>query len=174
MRRFSRKWAPGSGALVFRSGDPGADRFPTVQELRPLFERELRRARRYDRPLSVLVLALRATEETDDPPASPPDLLGELLQDALRETDLVGCLRGTGEYAALLPEADAPAAARGAERLRKLWGARNAAALAAGAATYPADGLVVDDLLERARHRSSGLVVLADRPAASQGDSASA
>lgn len=160
MRKLTRKLARrafGVAAPEERSSRV-ADRVPTFHELRPLFERELRRARRYERPLSVLVLGFARTVDSAQN-ALRVAKLGGLLQDALRETDLVGCIAETVELAALLPEADASTAARGSERIRQLWAEEDKGHLVAGAATYPADGLTLDDLVASA-HRSSRIVTV--------------
>jgi GGDEF domain-containing protein len=156
---FTRDPTAGNGADRARDRwtSRAADRLPSFQELRPLFERELRRARRYERPLSALVLDFARTAD----PARRNErilLLGSLLQDALRETDLIGHLADTGELVTLLPETNAAAAARGAERIRKLWAEQVPVHLLVGTATYPADGLTLDDMLTSARREALSLL----------------
>jgi hypothetical protein len=80
MRRFSLKNLRPNG--IWRSaGEQSllaeAAGVPSFQELRPLFERELRRARRYERPLSLLVLALDtgSVATTGMPKLSAPDAM---------------------------------------------------------------------------------------------------
>lgn len=158
MGLFTRSLNAGSG------GDPARDRWtsraadplPSFRELRPLFERELRRARRYERPLSGFVLDFARTADVRR--TERLLLLGSILQDALRETDLIGRIPDSGELVALLPETTASAAARGAERIRRLWAERDAAHLLVGAATYPIDGLTLDDMLTSARRAALNLV----------------
>jgi hypothetical protein len=135
-----------------------ADRLPTFHELRPLFEQELRRACRYERPLSVVVLGFARTLGRAQR-AHRAAKLGGLLQEALRETDLVGYMAEKAELAALLPEADASTAARGRERIQQLWAAGDTGHLVSGAATYPADGLTLDDLVASARRSSLTVAV---------------
>ena len=132
------------------------DRLPTLDELRPLLERELRRARRYHRSFGLLVLRLPATTGRELR-ARRLHEVGSLLQDGLRETDLIGEDVEEGEIAALLPEADAHAAVSGCmHRIRHLLEPENGWGLVAGAATYPADGITLDELLRHARRSPLG------------------
>ena len=173
---------------------------PTVQELRPWFERELRRARRYERPLTVLVLALEpaimpggapstapgagSLNGTADParsngngrngnggngsahgvhvpdPGSLNELysaqlrlvqLAALLRDTLRESDLVGFAAETQDFVAVLPEADAASAEQLAQRIHRLFVSRIGTGIQAGSAAYPATGLTLAALVDRAR-----------------------
>lgn len=135
------------------SGPPRAT-LPLLDELRPLFERELRRSRRYERPLSVLVFALPPLPR--ERRAEGLARLARLLRDHLRETDLVARVPGRDEVVALLPEADAPTATGGCERVRSLWAHEDGwPPLHAGVATYPDEALVLDDLLGTARPAST-------------------
>lgn len=159
MRKFTRELTRRALRLASEERlSRATDRLPTFHELRPLFERELRRARRYERPFSILVLGFARTLEPAQR-AHRLAQLGSLLQDRLRETDLVGYLADSGEFAALLPEADASTVVQGAERIRQLWMAGDAVNLVAGAATYPADGLTLDDLLTCARRSTVAVAV---------------
>lgn len=160
MTKLARRFARRALGLALREEGTqrAADRAPTYEELRPLFERELRRARRYERPFSVLVFGIAESldpAERDDSVAR----LASLLQDSLRETDLVCHVTDRGETAALMPEADASTALHACERIKQLWGAGNAAALAAGAGTYPVDGLTLDHLFASARRSSLDVAV---------------
>ena len=127
---------------------------PTFQEMRPLFERELRRARRYERPLSLLILSL--TEDHSSPPLSTARQLqflhlSTLLRDTLRESDMACYAAETQEFIALLPEATLAAAEQAAERIQRLLRQRHADGLRVLTAEYPAAGLTLPDLLTAAR-----------------------
>lgn len=159
MRKLARELARALGLTLREEWNARAgDRLPAFHELRPLFERELRRARRYERPLSILVLRFDRTLDRAQREHRVSQL-ESLLQDALRETDLVGYMADKSEFAALLPEADVSTALQGAKRIRQLWRERDSVGLDAGAATYPADGLTLDDLLAHARQSSLRLPV---------------
>lgn len=85
-------------------------------------EKELTRANRYGRPLSVIMLDLdhfKLVNDTHGHPAGDAVLIeaASLLQNALRTNDLVGRWGGE-EFLILCPETDLPAAAGLAERLR--------------------------------------------------------
>jgi diguanylate cyclase (GGDEF)-like protein len=103
-----------------------------VDELTGVFNRrfldnkikdEVRRAKRYKRPLSVLMLDLDKFKHINDTlgHAQGDETLRELakiLKGQTREIDIV-CRYGGDEFTMLLPETDAAAAQRKAERLRK-------------------------------------------------------
>jgi GGDEF domain-containing protein len=130
---------------------------PLLEKLRPLYESELRRARRYQRPLSLMILDIAVAEALHGAAARTHRIaqcirLGELLQEVLRETDLPGYEPATQEFVALLPEADSAAAEEVGERIRRLWSAQPGAVnLTIGMATYPEDGLLLDNLMDAAR-----------------------
>lgn len=93
---------------------------------RALFERlddELRRCRRYEHDLSLLLLDIDFFKQINDCQghlAGDETLraLGQLLQTSLRQTDLI-CRYGGEEFAVLLPETSPANALRVAEQLRE-------------------------------------------------------
>jgi hypothetical protein len=179
MRLFSLSLADmrrnGNGA---QRGNPLAP-MPTYRELRPLLDAEVRRCRRYERPLAVLVFAPKTPPVVNgngaNGAAHPENgngrhhaaasadpwlnfsmqlgflLLGTVLRGTLRETDIVAYAPETDDFVVLLPEADATAATRAVERLSALFYERSSLVLRVGTALYPADGLTLDDIVEHAR-----------------------
>jgi len=88
-----------------------------------LAEAELIRSERYDRPLSVFMLDVdhfKKINDTHGHNAGDAVLrrLGEIMQNALREVDIIGRMGGE-EFAILLPETTLENAAMVAERLRE-------------------------------------------------------
>lgn len=163
MRLFPLKLRPREGqpwGMLELTGS-----LPTFHELRPFMERELRRARRYERPLSVLVIALdpapaptrswlgaRAEALRNEMAAQLSFFhMGSLLRDSLRETDMAGFVAETMEFVALLPEVELPAANRTADRLNEVFSRRTAAGLRIAAADFPTGGLTLPDILATAR-----------------------
>lgn len=159
-------------------GEPNSEVFdyagslPTYHELKPLLERELRRARRYERPLSLVILSLdRHAPQSANGSAhvAGPDPsivqqlqffhVGALLRDTLRETDLAGYVAETQEFVAMLPEGDVDAAARTAGRINERLADRMTVRLRTGAAAYPDGGLTLDDLMDSARRGQDGAPV---------------
>jgi hypothetical protein len=99
---------------------------PSLDEYLPLIGLELRRARRYERQLSALALAL------DRPLELPRG----------RATDIVAVSRSHNRLLVVLPEAGPDAAADYAERLVRDTGARPLRT-----ASFPDDALTLDVLL---------------------------
>jgi hypothetical protein len=153
---------------------------PTYQAVRPSIEAELRRARRYERPLAVVVATLdhpafatASSEPSGNAGAvagqpMPEDsdeadkrralfdvhasllLLGDLLQGSVRETDIVAYAPARHRFVVCLPECDGESASLAVERVGRLFRERTAHRLLAGVAAYPPDALIVDDLIAQA------------------------
>lgn len=128
-----------------------------------LAEKELARARRYDKLLSVLMLDLDQFKGINDTHGhqtgdSVLRMVGEVCRRTLREVDIVGRLGGE-EFAILLPEIDVMQAMEVAERLRQdianavipleQGGELNATA-SIGITTLTADDANIDKLLDLA------------------------
>jgi hypothetical protein len=128
---------------------------------------ELRRCRRYEHPLSVLVVGvdsetLRSVARSEGRSADPEAwfvrrfecaallVLGWILRDATREIDSVSYASESHNYVVVLPETDAPGARAAARRLSDLFEMRSSVALSVGVAAFPADGLTVEDLFHHA------------------------
>jgi hypothetical protein len=152
---------------------------PTYRELRPELDAEVRRCRRYERPLAVVVVAPKMPtgmngngtngaahvgngngrshgQATPDPWVTFSMqlgflLLGSMLRGTLRETDIAAYAPETDDFVVLLPEAGAESAARAVERLSALFYERSSLVLRVGIAVYPTDGLTLDDIVEHAR-----------------------
>ena len=85
-------------------------------------EQEIERARRYERPLSIIAIDLDHFKDVNDRlgHAAGDDVLASLarvLQDQTRRQDVVGRIGGE-EFAVILPETSRPAAIELAERVR--------------------------------------------------------
>jgi diguanylate cyclase (GGDEF)-like protein len=96
---------------------------PNQRHLRSHLEREIDRARRFDKPLSLLVLEvdqLEAALARVDPGRSEMMLrdIALLLLDSVRKVDTVARI-GEAQFALLLPRSDAREASLVAEKLRK-------------------------------------------------------
>jgi diguanylate cyclase (GGDEF)-like protein len=127
-------------------------------------ERELARARRYDRHFVLAYVDVRGLKRVND---SQGHLAGDkllqatanLLRDSARADDVVGRIGGD-ELALLLVEQSAEGAAAVTGRIRQSVPARRAAMglsapwdLTIGIAAFPEDGDTFDDLLEAADRR---------------------
>jgi hypothetical protein len=80
-------------------------------------------------------------------------LLGALLRDTLRETDIVAYSAEHHLYVVLLPECGETAGWGAAERLGRILHARAETLVRAGTAEFPSDGLTFEDLFGAARSR---------------------
>ena len=152
------RFSPGAGS---RDDYQIAFNVPTYRVAHPQIVFELRRARRYEHPLAVVLLTLRALPRPgvgaggSAPPAAAVTpamygLLGAYLRNSLRETDILTGLPESLAFATVLPCVDRAGAEHAVERFRE--GFRECAGfdLRAGLASYPDDGLTIEDVLEQA------------------------
>lgn len=152
------RFPPGAGS---RDDYHMAFNVPTYRVAHPQIVFELRRARRYEHPLAVVLLTLRALPKPGAAAAkSPPPaaevtpaiygLLGAYLRNSLRETDILTGVPESLAFATILPCVSRTGAEQAVERFRE--GFRECAGfdLRAGVAAFPDDGLTIEDVLERA------------------------
>jgi diguanylate cyclase (GGDEF)-like protein len=124
-------------------------------------KKEFKRARRYDRPLSLVLVdadRFKCINDAEGHPAGDEALraLGRTLKDVFRETDIV-CRHGGDEFAILMPETDRDRAAQAVERLHAalaktdIPGERHVPGgkfrVSCGMGTYPMDAETPDDLV---------------------------
>lgn len=130
-------------------------------------EEEFLRARRYRRPLAVAMIDIDHFKLFNDTygHAAGDDVLrlvAQKISEGLRRTDVVARYGGE-ELAVILPETDRESAAQKAELLRRAVEAARIAVrkahgpvgvtISVGVASFPADGEVVTDVLEKADAR---------------------
>ena len=127
---------------------------------------ELERARRYGHSLTVVVLTVdyeqnnhnnhRDSSSLNADIASPffLSLIGSLLRDNIRGCDLVTYDVTKDHYVLLFPESSTAMAEQTMARLRRLMAHRAKCMLRYGIAEYPAEGLILQDLVSRAHARS--------------------
>ena len=142
-------------------------RIPTYREFQPVLNDELARARRYQRPLSTLVLQpengpmrrLLARDPGQSVSAALENtclqfvffLLGTLLKDSLRSTDRLCYLTSDHLYLALLTESSPEDARFVVRRLDAMLRARISVPVVAGVSEFPRNGLTIPDLVAHAR-----------------------
>jgi hypothetical protein len=134
----------GPGGVLRLSPAPHAPA-RAFHDVRPLLESELARARRYERPCSLLVLRFAGKIE----PASLRHA-GQVLERSIRENDIACFEEAAGRFVIALPECEHEAAAAAGERLRTLLRQRTATDFVAGCATFPFEALILEDLVEAA------------------------
>lgn len=131
--------------------------------LRETLAREVKRAGRYDHPLSILFFDLDHFKVINDTYGHQfgDDLLrafAQLTREIMRDVDSVGRYGGE-EFIAVLPETDYPAALLVAERLRECVATYPLPApatpearitISIGVTNYPTDGITVDALIRAA------------------------
>ena len=124
---------------------------------------ELTRSRRYQRPLSVVVIEVESEAEKvtrEMLKSIQYDLLsrfttarvGQIIDDRIRQTDLV--LRDQkGRFVVLCPETDLSSAMLLAKRISQSIQERANLGVLWGAAAFPDEALTFEDLLQKARER---------------------
>ncbi len=145
---------------------------PTLRRTKKQLSNELARVRRYHRPLSIVVLRLESDQLLLDlkrnlVPESGNgsveaynqvmqtiqlvfSLVGALLKESLRESDIATYDVPNNQYIIMLAESSREQAALTVTRLKKLLFKRTAGHLVAGIAEFPEDGLILEDLIARA------------------------
>jgi hypothetical protein len=133
----------------------------TYRQRLAAFNRELNRARRADRSLTVVALAL--DRESSGPPGSTSGeprttrlaymLVGSMLRELIREHDLVAYDPATDRYVLMLVDSDRGEAIGLIGRIQDEILARSTLLLQAGLAQLPEDGLTLADLVRRAGER---------------------
>ena len=142
----------------------------TFRKSKPLILKELSRTRRYQHPLSLLVLNLEK-ELPDDhktvslfsPQATNGDnhkssisqqtlqlgfmLAGTILHDSLRESDIVTYDVSNNQFIVVLPETNKLQAQDAAKRLNRIFLKRSLFRLRIGLAEFPQDGWIIEDLV---------------------------
>lgn len=147
-------------------------RVPSLHDALPPILVELRRARRHERPASLLVVGpetplregpaaaprrggSRRRERSPAPSRAPHvDLfvLGLLLRETIRETDQLALAVEDRLYVLLLPETADSEGREVASRLVRASKGRLPLPARAGLAAFPDDGFTIEDLLTKARH----------------------
>ncbi|MGH9761560.1 MAG: diguanylate cyclase, partial [Blastocatellia bacterium] len=124
------------------------------------FEREQARNLRSGAPLSVLLATVEnlpgAARSSTRSEEELVRMLGKLLKDRLRETDLIA-RHGSSSFAVLLPESGSNEALEVMARVHEVLAAASRGAglsVSLGVATSPNDGATVEQLTRSARQRS--------------------
>jgi hypothetical protein len=135
-------------------------RIPSYREASPGLIAELSRARRYERPLSVLVLRWmhsatggRPGEHSDDgayPELMIALLLGAVLPGSVREIDQVCHDAAAGRYIMVMPELRKTQAFFAVRRLDALLKTRIPVPAFVGVSEFPPDGLTLEALVAAA------------------------
>ena len=129
---------------------------------------EFTRARRYEQPLTIVVVFPTQSDDGRDGRSGPegdgtggPEVLPLLsaigLREALRESDVVSYRPKEGWFVLGLPQSDGEEARQAMARVAELFHRRLRIDLVSGAASFPADGLTLDDLERTARGRAEAV-----------------
>jgi hypothetical protein len=137
---------------------PPALDIPVYRQILPRAAVELRRARRYEQPLCVVLLSphgfLVEGAQADMFPRSVPllyALLGSFLRNSLRETDLLAAVPEDLSYALFLPQTGEVEAQAAIHRLDGAFHRMATTRLHHGIAVFPRNGLTLEDLFMVAR-----------------------
>ena len=145
---------------------------PEFRELLPHLRGELDRARRYQRPLSVLVVTPHPVGDDGAWPDTGGDanarsngkkvlletrlphlaslLVGSILAGAVRQGDRVTYRTANDRFVVLLAEADREVARGAVRRIEGMMRERARLGMRVGIATFPEDGFTLSDLLGQA------------------------
>lgn len=136
---------------------------------------EFTRARRYEQVLTIVVVSAVQLEESRDgrsasngerpgsngDASAGPDVLPLLaavgLREALRESDVLCYRPMEGRFVLGLPQSDGDEARQAMDRVGELFHRRLHIDLMAGAASFPADGLTLEDLENTALERAEAV-----------------
>jgi hypothetical protein len=129
---------------------------------------ELRRARRYKRALSMIAIGLdpgddgalsrREGEDRQIPVHTLFFLLGSLLRNLVRETDVITYSPERQLYVMVVPEASEEEALNAFHRINEVIQRRQPMKVRAGIAEFPRHGLTLDRLFEVAQQNLTGQV----------------
>lgn len=151
------------GFLIWerRQPSPQPDSLPSYRDMLPQLHKELSRARRLERPLSVVVIRLGAS--TKDPSSRTEDdlnglngseffeseflLSGPIFGRAFREIDCATYDSTNRQYVIVLPETTKAQATQLVKRLNTILGEKLASRLVVGLSEFSSDGLCLEDLV---------------------------
>ncbi len=170
LKRKRYKLFNSNGRIVSPELQLGA--VPTYRRTLAQLSNELARVRRYNRPLTIVVLKIESDQllvdlkrslvaETGDGSVSSYSnimqtiklvfsLVGSIMRESLRESDVATYDVANNQYIIFLPESDRAQAMQTVRRLKKLLFKRTAGHLVEGLAQFPADGLIIEDLVKKA------------------------
>lgn len=139
------------------------------------FSLEITRARRYRTPLTLVTVQPRAdgvyrrlmlAANGDSPPDTPPKgevpgevqelataLLSPLLRGTVRVTDIVAYDTSENDHVVLFTETSRDEALNAVQRVREVVEERFSIQLRIGSVEFPEDGLILDELVEKAREQ---------------------
>lgn len=140
---------------------------------------EFTRARRYEQVLTIVVVSAvqhegngelrHANGDAPDGPDVLPLLAAVGLREALRESDVLCYRPMEGRFVLGLPQSGGDEARQAMDRVGELFHRRLHIDLMAGAASFPADGLTLEDLENTALERAEAVGPQARSPGSGEG-----
>ncbi len=143
---------------------------PAYRQSLPELRKELSRVRRLQRPLTIVVIQLNGafsqghkglinvgsvnqSNQLDELQLVEFVLCGSIFRDALRETDITTYDGVKKKFVIVLPESTKKDAIQSVKRLKDVISKAIADHLSVGIAEFPEDGLIIEDLINRATDR---------------------
>jgi len=143
---------------------------PAYRQALPQLKKEISRARRYQRPLSIVVIRIRPTSSREHKGGANEDsvvqanephelqplefvLCGSIFRDALRESDITTYDGGKKQFVMSLCECRTKDTTQIVERLINVVGKTIGDNVSIGSVEFPDDGLIIEDLVNRAMER---------------------
>jgi hypothetical protein len=133
---------------------------PSYRKSLPRLQTELARGRRFQRPLSVIVIRpkeMLPLVSVDGLNRVQFLLCGAMFRDALRQVDVATYDSIRNQFVIVLPESTKLQAAQAANRLTELIDKSTADQLKFGTVTFPDDGLSIEDLIIKANAPVGGI-----------------
>ena len=168
--RKRRKVFPNGKRFISPELQVGA--VPTFKRTLPQISAELTRVRRYNRPMTIVVLRIESDQllvdlrrglllQNENGRVNSYNyiiktiqlvfsLVGSLLIESLRDSDIATYDVAANQYIIALPECDRAQAMQTVQRLKLLLFKRTAGHLVEGVAEFPTDGLIIEDLVKHA------------------------
>lgn len=125
---------------------------PTFRRALPAMSAEMDRARRYDRPVALALIADARRTHGDGLAASGliTAVIASVLRDVVRETDIVTYAATLGRCLLMMPEIHAVEARRALCRVGDLCASRLMFPIRGGLSTFPYDGWTLEELIRHA------------------------
>jgi cellobiose-specific phosphotransferase system component IIB len=123
----------------------------------PELEKEVARSRRFNRIFSIIVISSKSDESKLKKAINLIDfvMLGPIIRNMLRSTDLIMYDKDNNRFIVLLPETDYIQSSQMIKRFKQLFvDSELFRQITFKIVSFPKDGLIIDDLIEKAQGKN--------------------